>query len=142
MRCPPIIIVIAVIALLGLTACGDDDNESDKKAATADTGNVARYCTLTRELDAAGEKFFAKLEREDASPKEFEAAERRFIEQSAGKIKETEQVAPQDIKADVRKLLAGMRQRAGLETTIEVDESEASAAEQRLRAYEKRNCGA
>ena len=137
----PSIIVTALAALLAIAACGGDDNTaSDKKAVTA-AGDVKRYCALTRELDASGEKFFAELGR-DARPEEFEAAERRFIEASAAKLQELERVAPRETRADMRKLLAAMRERAGLETAIELDQAKASAAEKRVRAYEKRNCGA
>lgn len=88
---------------------------------------------------AAGGKFFAGL-GEDARPEEFEAAERRFVERSAGRLDELERVAPREIQGDVRKLLAGQRQRAGLETSVAVDEAQASAAEERVKAYEKRAC--
>ena len=138
----PSIIVAALAALLAIAACGGDDNAaSDKKAVTAAAGDVKRYCALTRELDAAGEKFFAEL-GEDARPEEFEAAERRFIERSAGELQELERVVPRETRADVRKVLAAMRERAGLETAVDLDRAEASAAEKRVRAYEKRSCGA
>jgi hypothetical protein len=39
-------------------------------------------------------------------------------------------------------LLAGMRRRGGLETDVLVDDAKAAAAEERIRAYEKRRCGA
>lgn len=137
----PTLITIAVAALLGLAACGDDD--AGERAATGTTTVVAqdpdRYCALTRELDASGEKFFANLGR-DATAKEFEAAERRFIEQSSAKLDELRQAAPQQIAADVEKLLAGMQKRAGLKPAIAVSEAQSSAAEKRIRAYEKRAC--
>ncbi len=136
------LIAIAVAAVLGLAACGDDD-ESGGSAATPTTTAVAqdpdRYCALTRELDASGEAFFADLGR-DATPKEFEAAERRFVEQSGAKLDALRQAAPQRIAADVEKLLAGMHKRAGLKPAIAVTEAQSSAAEARIRAYEKRNC--
>lgn len=137
----PSFIVIALVALAGLAACGGNDANSDNKPVTATAADVQRYCALTRELDTAGEQFFAGL-GEDASPDEFEAAERRFIERFAGKLKELERVAPRKIKADVRTILADGRQRAGLRTATKVSESEASAADETVRAYEKRNCSA
>ncbi len=135
------LIAIAVAALPGLAACGDDD--SGGSAATQTTTVVAqdpvRFCALTRELDASGETFFAKLGR-DATPKEFEAAERRFVEQSGAKLDALRQAAPRQIAADVEKLLAGMQKRAGLKPAIAVTEAQSSAAEARIQAYEKRNC--
>lgn len=137
------LIAVALVALLGLAACGDDDsdNRDDRPAAAAAAPDPGRYCALTRRLDADGEKFFAGLGR-DATPEDYAAAERRFIEQSSPQLAELQRVAPTQIAADVRKLLAGMQQRAGLKPAIEVSEAQASAAEQRITAYEKRACGA
>ena len=137
------LIAVALVAVLALVACGDDDGGSrdDRPAAAATAPDPERYCALTRRLDADGEKFFAGLGR-DATPADYEAAERRFIEQSGTQLAELQRVAPAQIAADVRKLLAGMRQRAGLKPAIEVSEAQASAAEQRITAYEKRACGA
>lgn len=136
------LIAVALVALMGLAACGGSDNdESAKPSASTTAEDRARYCALTRQLDADGEKFFAGLGR-DASPKEFEAAERRFIRDSRPQLDELRRVAPRQIAADVDKLLAGMQQRAGLTPAIAVSEAQASAAEKRIQAYEKRNCGA
>lgn len=135
-------LITATVVALGLAACGGDD--IDRSATTnattaAGAGDVDRYCALARELDADGEKFFAGL-GENASAKEFEAAERRFVERSAKKLDELQRVAPPEINADVATLLAGKRERAGLQTATQVDESESSAAETRVRAFEKRSC--
>jgi hypothetical protein len=131
---------IAVVALAALlSACGGDDANNNDRAQTAD-GDVQRYCTLTKELDAAGEKFFSGLEREDASAEEFEAAERRFVERHSGDLDELRRAAPARLKPDVDKLVAGMRRRAGLKPTIEVSERDASAAEGRIQAFERRGC--
>lgn len=135
------LVAVALVALLGLAACGADDNDEPATATPSSAEDRDRYCALTRELDADGEKFFAGLGR-DASPKEFEAAERRFVEDSSARLDELQRVAPRQIAADVAKLLAGMRQRAGLQPTITVSEAQASAADERVQAYEKRNCGA
>lgn len=135
---------IITATVLALAACGGDDDDKPKSAGTkavAAGGDVDRYCALGRELDAAGEKFFAGL-GEDASPKQFEAAERRFIERFAGKLTELQRVAPQQIKADVATVLGAQRGRAGLPADSQPSESEASAADTRVRAYEKRSCGA
>lgn len=131
-------------ATLALAACGGDEPNSGRATApatTAQTGDVERYCALVQELDTAGEKFFSGL-GEDASPKEYEAAERRFIEEFQPKLSELEQAAPPQIADDVDTLLASMRDRAGLKTATDVTEQEASAAERRIKAFEKRECGA
>ena len=137
-------LITAVIASLVLAACGDDENDTRAASATttvaAAAGDADRYCALTRELDREGERFFASI-GEDARPEEYEAAERRFITRFAGKLDELEQAAPREIDEDVDVLLAGQRARAGL-TSGNVDEAKASAAEERIRAWEKRNCEA
>ena len=138
------IITVAVVAALALVACGDDarDEGAGSKATTATVaaaGDVERYCALTRELDAEGEAFFADL-GEDARPEQYEAAERRFIETHSDDLDELGSVAPNAIEADVHKLFAGMRERAGLQPAIEVSEAQASAAEERIQAFEQRNC--
>ncbi len=136
------IIAITIVAVLGLGACGDDDQGQDEAGATVTAaGDVDRYCALTRRLDAEGEKFFAGL-GEDARPEQYEAAERRFVEAHTGDLDELARVAPRAIEADVQKLFAGMRQRAGLKPAIAVSEAQASAAEERIRAFEKRSCRA
>jgi hypothetical protein len=136
------IIAITIVAVLGLAACGDDDEEQrDAGATVTAAGDVERYCALTRRLDAEGEKFFADL-GEDASAEQYEAAERRFIETHSGDLDELARVAPREITSDVQKLFAGMRERAGLKPQIEVSEAQASAAEERIRAFEKRSCRA
>jgi len=133
------LIAVAVYALLGLAACGDDNDERAGGSTTTVARDADRYCALTRELDADGERFFAGLGN-DASPKEFEAAERRFIESAQAKLDELSRVAPLQIEDDLQKLLAGMRERAGLKPAIAVTEAQASAAENRIQAYEKRTC--
>lgn len=137
------LIALALAALLSLAGCGGDDDhdKAARQATTAAVGDPARYCALTRELDADGEKFFAPLGR-DATPKQFEAAERRFIEASQPRLAELRRVAPRQIAGDVQKLLAGMQQRAGLKPAVAVSEAQAAAAEERIRAYEKRTCPA
>ncbi|HVF77820.1 MAG TPA: hypothetical protein VNA28_05940 [Solirubrobacteraceae bacterium] len=130
----------ALVALLGIVACGGDDNDkSATSTVSAASADPARYCALTRQLDAEGEKFFAGLGRE-ATEQQFEAAERRFVEQSGAKLEELRRVAPRQIAADVEALLAGMRQRAGLKPAIAVTEAQSGAADKRIQAYEKRTC--
>jgi hypothetical protein len=145
MRCAPIFATAALA--LAVAACGEDDEAGQRAQATptpaatstAAAGDAQRYCALTGELDAAGERFFAGLGR-DASPAQFQAAERRFVQRFSGKLAELERAAPQEIAADARTLLAAQRDRAGLPTSERVTQAKASAAEERLRAYERRNC--
>ena len=137
------IITLAAVAALALAACGDDGDEGAGSQTTTATvaaaGDVERYCALTRQLDADGERFFAGLGR-DASPAQYEAAERRFIEAHSADLDELGRVAPAAIRSDVQKLFAGMRERAGLKPAIEVSEAQAAAAEERIQAFEKQGC--
>lgn len=134
---------LALVTTLALAACGGDDQSGDTRAATttsaAATQNTQRYCQLTRDLDAAGEDFFADL-GEDAKPEEFEAAERRFVERYGDELEVIRAAAPPEIRDDVQKVLIGMRQRAGLKTPVEVSEAEVEAADERVRAFEERAC--
>jgi hypothetical protein len=136
----------ALVALLGLGACGDDADEADNSADNRPTATAPaadpdpeRYCALTRRLDAEGEKFFTGLD-EDATPQQFEAAEAKFVKQMQPKLDELRRVAPREIASDVDKLLAGMQQRARMKPAIDVTEAESSAAEARVQRYEERNC--
>lgn len=133
-------IFTATVIALGLAACGDDDTPATPTTATVASaaGDAERYCAIVRELDTAGGKFFAGL-GEDATPKQFEAAERRFVVRYAGTLAELERVAPAEIRSDVAVLVAGQRERAGLTTTT-TPEAQSSAAEKRVQAYEKRGC--
>lgn len=142
MHAAPLALVLSVSAL-ALAACGADDDAPAERAAasaeatTADTPD--RYCSLTRDLDTAGEAFFAKLGR-DATDEEYEAAERGFVERFAPELDAIEQAAPAAIADDVSILLAGQRQRAGLDAGPSVTQREVSAAERRIQAFEKRSC--
>jgi hypothetical protein len=129
-------VAIALVAV----GCGDDDDEA--RTVSRSNASAERYCELTQRLDAEGEKFFARLEKsaENPTPADFQAAERRFIETFADSLRKIETAAPDAIEDDVRILLEGQRVRAGLAPKDAVSEAEASDAEERVRAFEKRRC--
>ena len=128
------VVIVAAVALVGF-GCGDDDGNEGAPAATV---SVERYCELTRELDRAGGEIFEELEKDpDASPKDFEAAERQMVEQNEGSLEELQQVVPDEIKDDVAILVEALRARAGLEGEVSPD---AGAAETRIDKFEKQNC--
>jgi hypothetical protein len=129
---------------LALTACGDDESPTTQSSAesapaSAEGGDVDRYCELTAELDAQGEQVFADLP-EDAPPEEVRRREQQLLEQVSPQFDELLEVAPDAIEDDVPILLDGIRARA---TTGEDPNQEASsAAEERILAFEEENCGA
>lgn len=131
---------VALVAAFGLAACGDGDTAAPPQASESASGDVVRYCALTRELDAAGTRFFARLEQTDASPARFAAAERRFIRKHARELGEIERVAPAQIRRDVRVIIAAMRKRGGLEPGIDVSQRRAQAAERRVKRLERERC--
>jgi hypothetical protein len=90
-------------------------------------------------MDTAGSKLFARVERDkNATAKDFEAAERRFVRRFASQLQEIERAAPTAIRADVHVLITGLRERAGLGGSV--DAAQAGAAEKRVEAFEKRRC--
>ena len=126
--------IVAAVALVGF-GCGDDDGDDGAPAATA---SVERYCELTRELDQAGGKVFEELEKDpDATPKDFQAAERQLVEDNEESLDELQEVAPVAIKDDVASLVHALNARAGLEAKVPQD---ADAAETRITKFEKQNC--
>lgn len=121
-------------AAAALAACGEDAPERPAAVASAD-----RYCALTRELEAAGEEHFASLGR-DATPEQYETAEREFVKGQAARMDELEAAAPPEIAGDVRVLLAAQRERGGLPVDEPVGQKAATAAEERVLAYEREHC--
>jgi hypothetical protein len=128
------IVIVAAVALVGF-GCGDDDGDEGAQVASA---SVERYCELTRELDRAGGEIFEDLEKDpDATPKDFEAAERQMVEENEGSLEELQEVVPAEIQNDVAILVEALRARAGLEAEVSPD---AEAAETRIDKFEKQNC--
>ena len=132
---------LALLAAAVLAACGDDAPEPAAEATPAATTapTADRYCALTRELESAGEKHFARLGRA-ASPKQYEAAEREFVESQATTIAELSAATPPEIANDVRTLLAAQRERGGLPVGEPVGQKAARAAEKRVLKFEREHC--
>jgi hypothetical protein len=116
-----------------LVGCGDDEDDGSSSA-----GDPARFCQLSRQLDQAGTDFFAELEQQGGSAKQFEAAERRFYQRYQEEFDQVAAAAPEELSEDIETLFAGVRARAGLGPPVPQDE--VSAAERRVQAYEKTNC--
>ena len=124
---------------VGVAACGDDEPARTEPAAAtaAETGDVKRYCELTAELDAVGEQIFADMP-EEATPEDAMQREQQLVAQSAPQMEELVEVAPEEIAEDVSVLLDGLRARAA--TGEDPDQETASAAEERILAFEEENC--
>ncbi len=105
----------------------------------AQTGDPARYCQLTEQLEAYGREAFAGLGR-NATAAEYRRVERRFVIDNAAALRELEAAVPERLRDDVRTFVTSMRQRGGLEPSGTVTSADASAAEQEVRAYERRAC--
>lgn len=127
--------LIVMALALGLTACGDDGGGG----GAASGPDPDRYCELVEVLEKAGSEAFDEVESdENATDEDFAAASKAFTESVKDEFDELIKVAPADISDDVKTLIASIRGRAGLGD--EVDDKEASAAEERITAWEEENC--
>lgn len=134
------ITALGLAAAFGVTACGETEQSQIASARPAIAADADRYCSLAKEMDAAGTEFFAKLEADDgATEADYEKAERDFLARHAAQFSEIERAAPAAIKSDMTILLRAQRERSGLETS-RTPQADATAAEKRVRAFEKREC--
>lgn len=123
-----------LLLALGLSACGGDDG-GDAAAGP----DPERYCELVAELQEAGGKAFDEVQADkDATEQDFASASKEFTEDSEEAFEEMVEVAPKEIKEDVEILIASIRGQSGLGE--EVPKDEATAAEERIRAWEEENC--
>lgn len=149
MRTLRLLLIPAV--LLSVNACAEDPPASGDGAADAPSSPTAEaapptqdaydpkpYCRITQRLETAGEKAFGDLGR-DATAADFKAAERSFVLDNAELLDELIAAAPSDLTDDVETFVTAMRQRGGLEDGG-VTQRDASQAEKRILAFEKRHC--
>jgi hypothetical protein len=135
-----LVLACVLVAPAFLAGCGDDDSDTSATTEAAAAADSARYCELTEELDAAGEKIFAPLEQDqNATPEDFEQAEAQLVEENQDQLEEIQQVAPPEIQPDAETIVSALYVRAGLEEAGP-SSSEVGAAEKRLDAFEKENC--
>lgn len=121
-------------------ATSDSATNSDAATTTGpSTGDPARYCRLTEQLEASGQTVFADLGR-DATAADYQSAERRFALDNRTTLRALEAAVPDQLRDDVRSFVTAMRQRGGLEPGGTVTQAEASAAERAIRAFERRAC--
>ena len=124
-----------MMMVLGLSACGNDGGSGGDAAGS----DAERYCELVAELEVAGREAYAEVEADaNATEEDFVAASRAFTESSQEEFDELIEVAPAEIKDDVRILIESIRGQAGEGPEVPTDE--ASPAEQRIESYEGENC--
>jgi NTP pyrophosphatase (non-canonical NTP hydrolase) len=133
----PALVSFVLAIPLAVAACGDDDESGDAGETTA---SVERYCEITAELDTLGEEEFEALEEDpNATPEDFEQAERRTVEENAELFDEIQAVAPEEIADEVDVLITGIRVRAGL-SDEEVSDQAQNEAEKMINRFERENC--
>jgi hypothetical protein len=125
--------LVAVAALIG---CGGSDEPAPRPDAASSSPSA--YCRLVADLERRGAQAFAEAER-DGDPARIAGIERGFAAGAADDLDRLGRVAPAPIRADVRTILAAMRERAGL-TRTGPGERAAAGAEERVKAFERRAC--
>ena len=145
-------LLVVAGALLLSAACANDTSSSttsaegttsvsttaESTARASQPGDPDRYCRVTQRLEAAGKRAFGDVGR-DASPADYEAAERAFVLDNAALLDELIGAAPATLTPHVDTMLTAMRQRGGL-VDGRVKQQDAAAAETQLLAFEKKHC--
>lgn len=146
-------LLLVPTVLLLAAACADDSSSSasSSDAPASETASTPQptptpsaaydptsYCEITGRLEQAGEKAFGGLGR-DATPSEYEVAERHLLKDNAQLIARLTSAAPPELTDDVKVLFAAMRERAGLGDS-QHNSREGNQAEKRIQAFEKKNC--
>ena len=132
---------VPLLAALLLGGCGDDEESAPASSTTsAATPDLEAYCQAVSQLEAAGNEIFGALEEDgNATSEDFRQAEAQLLRENEAAFDDLQQSAPEEIRADVGTIVAGLRVRAGLEEDGP-SPSDIGAAEKRVTEYEKRNC--
>ena len=121
----------------------ESDGSKESGSPTREGGpqpDRQRFCAVGQRLERAGRRAFAGLDgQNEASRAEVRKAERQFAAQHGQLLGEVQRVAPRPIQSDVRTLVAATFARAGLGGQAP-PRQKAQAAEQRVSAFERRNC--
>jgi hypothetical protein len=138
---------LAVLAPLGLAACGDDDDDAatDTTAAVTDTtgdsasGDVEEYCEATLAIETVEEP---DIDFESLTPEQQAEEAKKFAKESlrplADRIREA---APEEVADDIAVLHAAVVEieETGNFEAFETPENE--AASDRAHAFDLENCG-
>jgi hypothetical protein len=122
--------VLAAMAGLLLAGCGG-------AGSTTASAKVQRFCELQAQLAGLGQKLTAPLEKSNASPAQFRAADRKIVE--SPQFKELQKTIPAEIKKPAQIALAALRGRAGAGPPV--SQAKESAAIKQVQQFAQQNCG-
>ncbi len=106
----------------------------------SDSADVASYCEVNREIDAASRELGAEVDPATASTDEIAQAFTEFLDQNAALIDETLRVAPEEIKDDIELDLDAVREVAETGDLSVVNQPDVIAANEHVRDFEEANC--
>lgn len=109
-----------VLATLGLSACGDDDDASSSSE---------RYCEILEDLDEAGAEAFGQLDA-DATEAEYDEVQAQFVEDNEARFQQLIDAAPSSIRDDLRATIEGATG----------DEPADEAASARVTEFDEETC--
>ena len=122
------LLLLVAVASAAVVACGDDGGGAAR--------DLQAYCALVADLDARGEAAFSTVPP-TASDEQLSAVESEFYASIDADMNRAIEIAPEEIASDVAAYVDATRARVA---GGEYDEAAASAAEERLLAWEDTNC--
>jgi hypothetical protein len=143
---------VSLVLALGLFGCGGDDDDDDAAAsASASTasedeggeggeGDLATYCEKSAEIEILLSPG-PDIDFESASPEEITEAMKAFASTGTEIADEALAVAPEEIRADIERLVGSLHEVAetGDPSAFENEENEAASAN--AHAFDLENCG-
>lgn len=136
---------VALVALLGVGACGDDDetsaeNQEDTSSETTGTsGDLDAYCEATFALETAPPP---DIDFESATPDEIAAGLKEYAGDTMVPLAEDVVAnAPEDLADDIAVLKDALDEMAATGDFAVFDRPEAAAASDRAHSYDVNNCG-
>jgi hypothetical protein len=132
------------VAALLMAGCGDDDGDGDAPAdggAAADgaSTDVEAYCQATLAIETAE---FPDIDFDTASPDELAAASKEFASETLRPLADDLLAnAPDEISADLDRLVAALDEIAETGDFAAFETPEAAAANERVHAYDVDTCG-
>lgn len=131
-----LLVLVGILSLL-LAGCGGGGGTTTSSTASATT--IQRFCQLQVQGQKLGQRLTAPLEKENAPPAKFKAAERKIAQSNVEK--QLEQLLPSlppDVAQAGQTLLAAQKARAGLGPAV--PKQQEAPAENKLKQFTKENC--